>query len=78
MAKGKETKDMRRRLPFRPEVLGQMSFRADCSEDVPSAPGFSSRNSNAEKKCQKPHPLRAAKDGPPSRQRLKPKKFLRI
>jgi hypothetical protein len=36
-----------------------------------------SRKTKAEKKVQKPHPLRAAKDGPPPRQRLKqePSKF---
>jgi hypothetical protein len=40
MAKDKETKDMRRCAPFRLEVSGQRSLRADCSESVPSVPGL--------------------------------------
>jgi hypothetical protein len=32
MAKGKEIKEMRRWVPVRPELSGQMSLRADCWE----------------------------------------------
>jgi len=40
MAKGKETKEMRRWAPFGLEVSEQRSLRADCLENVPSVPGF--------------------------------------
>jgi hypothetical protein len=45
MAKGKETKGMRRWASLRREVLGQICLRADCAENVPSVPGFLSPDS---------------------------------
>jgi hypothetical protein len=40
MAKGKETKGMSWRASFCHGDSGQGSLRADCSENVPSVPGF--------------------------------------